>query len=439
MTRWLAICIWQCFCCACCLPAAGEQLPRVAELDFRIVAPAIERHASDGWAETLAKAQLPDENGEPLPVILLSAGDFDSGILSQIDGMQEISPGHFEASRPIVVWDDATLSLEKVTIDLRRDRGAFILAFGDLSINQSRVRGIGRQNERASIYRPFVLVAGAGALVAAETHFYDLGFGGPTPYGGVAVINGRLFRPDTQTKISDVRAERVGTVSILQAERPKVERVHIRDASGTGMRIEGGFGAEVSEVQVDGTGKHGLRITRGATGVRVSEVDIRGVADVAVFLDQGSSHIGIEDLTIANAGVAGVLSTQVRCFSVSGADIAEANGPGVILDNVQGADLQDLDLKHNAGAGLLVRNQSEAAYVNLSDLVFDHNTRGIEGAGLGTVRATGLDLSRNFPRIVAGELGRSLHAVLDADSGPPVLISGTPDVEATQCQRRTQG
>ncbi len=214
-------------------PAAGPAVVDVSDLRAVLTQLAILAGANDHLL--LLQAQSADT------AVVLRQGTADLAALAAAApaALQPDGQGGWRATRPLVVWQGATLRLGATDrLSLSTEDGAFLLVFGQLQVDGASLARIRPANPRSPAFRPFLLAAGSAELHITRAHFSALGMDRAGLFGGVTLFASGLFPPATPPFIGDSRFDGVAQVSLRQTRGAVV--AGNRFAAGGGLQIVGG-------------------------------------------------------------------------------------------------------------------------------------------------------------------------------------------------------
>ena len=388
---------------------AGEG--SIALVDMRPVLARLSLTVGPNDQLALVRAQASDDP----KAIVLSNGDYTLADLAAADAAGaglDVADGAVATSVPLVIWSGARLTLGPGdTLRMRRDTGAFLLNFGELSIEGASVAGVGEGSLRAPEFRPFVLTAGTGRLTAEEARFSALGFGRNRNFGGVSVVNRGIFRPDGPSPIIGTTFSDVTAINFDSSDAVTFTDNEIAGGPGVGVQLTDVKTGTVARNLIGGTARHAI-VARGETGaLSIHGNVVEDIGGIGIFLDRGVHGVTVADNRLDGAGGGGVSLVGVTCARVTGNEIARSGQKGLSVRRGDGILLADNRLDANRSAGIYIADQSEGAVTVLSDNVLTHNHSGLVGSNAETVILAGNDFSSQFPRLLGGELARAIRII----------------------------
>jgi hypothetical protein len=330
--------------------------------------------------------------------------------------------GVWHLSRPLVIWPGAALALHPgEVLELDSAGGAFVLSFGTVVLDGATLRGDAGQNATVPAFRPFLLVAGQGALRANRAHFQDLGFPGATPFRGVSVLNLGLLQPDFPSVIISSRFDRVHSLGFEGTNGLILAGNRVTAAGGAAIRLRDAQGPVIADNRIRDTGQGaGLRLSGQLAEVQVTGNRITTGGGNGMQIDGAVTGLDLRANVVLNNSGAGIVLGPSACVTVRGNILVGNRTTGLRLSGTGDAQVTDNAIHRNGSAGIEVQDQAGRAPVLLSDNVLADNREGLRAAGLGEVRLSGNDLADQTPRQFAGDFSPWLSAYLTA--GDDALI-----------------
>lgn len=342
-------------------------------------------------------------------------------------------------TRPLAIWSDAGLHLgaeDRLTLD--RPTGSFVANFGWLDVAGGTVTGSEALNTAELDFRPFVLSAGQGRMTARDASFRHLGFGQAPVFGGVSVVNNRLYGPSSTSRsasfLATSRLEDVGTLGFVGTTGADITGNAIAGASGTAILLSRAAESRVSGNRIGKSAKgQGIRVSAGSRDLTLAGNHLTGLARTGIAIDQDSRGVTVTGNVVTSGGTTAIALRQAACVTIAGNLIALNGGSAVTLGDSDDISVRDNGLLFNEGSGLLVRDQDSDAAVGLTGNVLIGNAAGFRGATPGHPVIAGNRLDGQMPRVFAGDLSPLTVAWLQArQRGAPEPVPATPSCGASE-------
>lgn len=380
---------------------------RLVEMDFRLVMAAMAQRVGANGQIALYRAQ---EGAEPQALAVVG-GRLELGVsgaaapLPRSGRLVRQADGALLARAPIVVWEGAELVLGSGTdLHLSRDDGAFLVSFGQLDLDGARISGTGGAPAGSEAFRPFVLVAGTGALTARNSEFAALGFDGAPAFAGVAVVNRGIFPAMRPSLIEHSRFEAIGGLVLDAVDGATLAQNRIEGAGAAAIWLRRARDLRVTGNRIGQPAGHGIRLSAGARQVQLLDNEIVGAGGAGIFADSGSADLLIEGNRIAGSKSDAISLKQVNCVSVRNNAAIAAGGSGIRLRQSEAVEVRGNRLSQGAGAGVSLLDQPPGAETLLEGNLLDGNAIGLAGANAAGLRLLGNDLTGQFPRLLDGDL-----------------------------------
>ncbi|ROU03620.1 right-handed parallel beta-helix repeat-containing protein [Histidinibacterium lentulum] len=334
-------------------------------------------------------------------------GLVDAAAAAGLDGVLFREDGAVVARAPVVVLEGAALALGRGDrLTLAGEAGAFLLAFGALSIEGARVAATGSTEDDA--FRPFVASLGTGTMRVSRSSFEGLGFGAAPLTAGVAHVAEGLFRPPEPPWIGGSRFADVHGVAAVGANGLTVTGNSFVKPRGSALRI-----AESSDVRVlrnlvtDAQGTHALRLSGPGAGVEVRDNVLVGGHHAALRIDDGLSDVVLGGNVVADfAGPGAILAEGTGCVAVD-RNLFRGNGGDGLSAMATGSLLVEGNaILGNGGNGVVLTAPEEHGATVLAANRVSGNRAGLRATSLGRLRLAGNDLTGQLPRLMTGDLAQ---------------------------------
>ncbi len=340
-------------------------------------------------------------------------------------------------TRPLVVWPGAALALSpSEVLELDTKSGAFILGFGAVTLDGATIRGDAGQNATVPEFRPFVLIAGQGALRADRAAFQDLGFPGPPPVQGLSVLTAGLLQPLFPTALTSSRITRVHGLAFEGTDGLILTGNRVTSAGGAAIRV-----ADARDVTLTGNriadteDGAGLRLSGRLSTVQVSGNRVLSGGGNGVQIDGITTGLTLAANVVTGNDGAGIVLGPSACVTIHGNIVSDNRTSGLRLAGASHARVTDNAIHRNGSAGIELRDRSGRAPVVLADNVLAGNREGLRAAGLGEIHLTGNDLSDQIPRQFAGDFTPWLGPYLTAGEALVIPAAlGTPPGTDVPCK-----
>ncbi|GFE63200.1 right-handed parallel beta-helix repeat-containing protein [Litoreibacter roseus] len=415
--------------CATVLSLAGtlasaqqsDQSSSLSLVDMQVVMAQLALRAGANGHLTLARAQTEDEP----KAIVLSNGTFRLSDITP-DTLPNaglgLSSQHLTSPRPIVVWSNATLIMEDGDrLELRRDTGAFLLNFGRVIADGAQIGGSQLPNLKDQTFRPFLLSAGSGSVEIRNSRLEFLGFGRAGNFSGVSVLNRGLYPALGPSLIEDSTFHSVQSASFDSTKGTVIRNNNFSGSAATSLRLIGAEGAEVTGNTISTAKNHGLRITAGSRQILIKDNTFRNIAGVGILADRGVENLVVAGNHIDQSAKGGVSFVRVTCAILSDNHVALVGQKGLSVRESQDVHVLNNQLFGNRGAGIYVGDQAPDALTVLQGNVFEKNGRGLSGAAAEHLVLKGNDFSKQFPRLLGGDLMSVIHVIARDLTGDAVM------------------
>ena len=363
-------------------------------------------------------------------------------ILSGTAGLDDLAASNlvrrkgqvWHLTRPLVIWPGAALALTPgQVLDLDTEAGAFLLSFGAVSLQGATIRGDTGQNATVPDFRPFLLIAGQGALRADRAAFQGLGFPGPAPFHGLSVLTAGLLQPVFPTSLTYSRVTRVHSLGFEGTNGLILAGNRVTGAGGAAIRVADAQSVTLTGNRIQDTGQGaGLRLTGQLAKLRVTDNRILSGGGNGVQIDGIATGLILSGNVVLDNDSAGIVLGPSACVTIRGNILAINRTTGLRLVGTSHAEVTDNAIHRNGSAGIELQDRSGQAPVALSGNVLAGNREGLRAAGLGEVRLTGNDLSDQIPRQFAGDFAPWLGPYLTAGEALviPVALGTKPGADA---------
>lgn len=341
-------------------------------------------------------------------------------------------------TRPLVIWPDAALVLTRgEVLEMDTASGAFLLSFGAVVLDGATLRGDAGQNVSVPAFRPFLLVAGQGALRAERAFVQDLGFPGPTAFRGLSVLTIGLLQPLFPSAVTGSRFERVHSLGFEGTNGLILAGNRVTASGGAAVRVRDAQGLVIADNRIQESGRGaGLRLSGQLGAVQITGNRITAGGGNGVQIDGAATGLDLRaNVVLDNAG-AGIVLGPSACVTVQGNILVGNRTSGLRLSATGDAMVADNAIHQNGSAGIEVQDQAGRGPVLLSANVLSGNREGLRAAGLGEVRLSGNDLADQTPRQFAGDFSPWLSAYLTAGDDALIIPAalGTTPGTAVPCK-----
>ncbi|MEO6299949.1 MAG: right-handed parallel beta-helix repeat-containing protein [Paracoccaceae bacterium] len=358
-----------------------------------------------------------------------------------IDGLR-VTDGVVHLTRPLVIWQGAGLALQpsdKLLIEAAG--GGFLLSFGDLSFRGAEVSSDVAAASADTMYRPFLLIAGAGTIRAEDSYFTGLGMAGLGAFSGMVIANRGLFAPAFPVVLRANHFEDIGGLALIGARDATVDGNTFAKVRGNALALgETRDGVVVGNVISGTKGGAGLKVTDGVRGLQIAGNLVVGGAGNGLLINGNSTGVTISGNAILGNAETGIAAKAVDCLSVAGNIIADNGAGGLRVAQTGFTRISENALVANGSSAIAVSQKQPAANLELRDNLLAQNQVGLTGLQLTSVSLNGNDLSDQLPRLFDGEFAQHQAAYLTAgqqDASQTFQISATSAIQtadfATLC------
>lgn len=345
-----------------------------------------------------------------------------------IDGLIEArTPGISRAqggvvlTRPLVIWPDASLQLsEGETLYLSREDGAYLLAFGEMSVEGATIASTTSHNPRVSQFAPFVAVAGQGVFRSNHARFVGLGAvsdrdaGQADSMSGLSISAGLLYRPDQASRILNSRFDDVHLVAVSGVQDTVVSGNDFAGQYAGGLKVEDSPRALVSGNRMTTPGLYAAMHLRNLSEARIERNTIASAKGKGILIDGASRSLKIDGNVVASAAGVGIELRGTTCSDLTSNLVLASGGNGIELSRTGDIEARRNVALFNGAAGVAMSSQVPGSKLALADNLIGRNREGVRGAGLSDLTLEGNRLPSQMPRLLGGELGLNQTAWLAA-------------------------
>lgn len=307
---------------------------------------------------------------------------------------------------PIVLWEDTVLKLGPMDrISLSRPDGAFLLSFGKVEVDGSRLSVQGGENAYAPDFVPFLAIGGGGALDMRNAHVTGLGFGQTGKFSGVAVAAHPLMRAVGRSLVTDSVFEDMMTLSITGTAGAEVSRNRFFDMRHNALLISGAPMTRASGNLFWGDAvTNAIRVLNGSSDTRIEGNYVLEGDRAAIIVEGNSSRVRVTGNVLSDRTGGGIRFYRTRCGVAAGNVILDMRQKGIEVRTARDTTVSANLIAGSRSAAIWVSAQPKGAQTHLSDNVLMRNDAGINTATGGVLYLDGNDFSDQFPRLVDGDI-----------------------------------
>jgi Periplasmic copper-binding protein (NosD) len=404
---------WQVWCRLLCGRKVADSSAKDATITRDDVQLAMTQLAIDAGTNDMLGVMRAQGDGQ---AIYVNAGHVTlADIAAAGDGLQAVE-GIFRLTRPLIIWSDATLTIDAgQTLVMDRAAGAFVLAFGGLTVTGARIQGAGHAAAASPDFVPFVLVAGRGWITAVQSDFASLGMPDTTLFSGLAVVTRGLLRPDQATLLSQNTLHDVRLVLLQGTTGAHVQGNLVTGLLSGGITLSGGVAGIIAGNDLLAQGaRAGIRVTDQAQGTVVADNLVLRAPVNGIVLDAAATQSQVTGNVVLFSGGAGLVMRRTSCVLVSGNIFARNGATGLRMQASGHLTIAHNALLLNGGVGIEVLAQPAAGTTLIADNVIAGNREGLRGAGIGALMLSSNQLSAQLPRLFGGEFAQYQPAFLTA-------------------------
>ncbi|ANT63729.1 hypothetical protein AYJ57_24975 (plasmid) [Salipiger sp. CCB-MM3] len=370
------------------------------------------------------------------------AATIDRLIESQVPGIARVEGGLI-LTRPMVIWPGASLQLgEEETLYLSREDGAYLISFGEMSVDGGTVTATTSRNARVPQFSPFVAVAGQGVFRANHGRFVglgaasDQGAGQPDSMSGLSISAGLLYQPDQPSSILNSRFDDVHLVAISGVQDAIVSGNDFSGQYAGGLSVENSPRALISGNRMTAPGRYAAMHLRNLSNARVEKNTIASAKGKGVLVDGFSRSLTIDGNVVASAAGSGIELRDATCTDLSSNLVLASGGNGIELSRSGDIEARRNVSLFNGAAGISMSQQAVGSKLLVETNLVGRNRDGLRGAGLTDLTLKDNRLPNQMPRLLGGELGLKQTAWLTArkDNQPFNFSNGTQQAAATACE-----
>ena len=335
-----------------------------------------------------------------------------------------LSDGVVTLSRPLVIWQGATLLIQPGDLlQMQAAEGAFLLNFGKLDLRGATLRSDVAADAPESQYRPFVLTSGAGEVYAEANRFQALGMADLGPFAGFVISTQGLFASSTAAILRDNRFEDIGSVALIGTKAAQVtQNTFLASRGGALILAQVADGAALGNTIYRTKAGAGLRVTARSKSMRIAGNLVLAGQGNGVQVDGGSFGITLRGNAVLHNAQTGLAAKTTDCLSVQDNVIAANGEMGLRLVATGYVQIAGNAVVENQGAAIAVGGQRAKARLDLSGNLLAQNRIGLSGAALQLVTLRDNDLSQQLPRIFDGEFAQHQAAFLTAGYMDPAAV-----------------
>ena len=365
-------------------------------------------------------AVLAAQAGRGPQVRMIESGSLGLADLAALMGEDAVpGTGGLEVRAPLIIRQGAELRIGPgERLDLSRSHGAFVLNFGRLVLEGAVLRGVGGESPDNAEFAPFVTTTGAGTLHVRDAEIADLGFGSTVKYSGLSVIRGALDRPAAGSFIANSKIARIKRISVQAAEGLVIDGNRIQDAGSAALVILHSRDTRVTANLLAGRSvTNAIRVLDGSSGTVLAGNAILEGDRVGILIKNAPDRTRVEGNIVWARDGSGIKLDRARCARVSGNYVIGNRQKGIEVRHSLAAHLDGNVLVSNKSAGIWVSGQPAGAVTRIEDNVLDANGAGVATATAEAILLEGNDFTRQFPRFLAGDLGRQARYIASDITG----------------------
>jgi poly(beta-D-mannuronate) C5 epimerase len=251
-----------------------------------------------------------------------------------------------------------------------------------------------------------------------DAEIADLGFGSTVKYSGLSVIRGALDRPAAGSFIANSKIARIKRISVQAAEGLVIDGNRIEDAGSAALVILHSRDTRVTANLLAGRSvTNAIRVLDGSSGTVLAGNAILEGDRVGILIKNAPDRTRVEGNIVWARDGSGIKLDRARCARVSGNYVIGNRQKGIEVRHSLAAHLDGNILVSNKSAGIWVSGQPAGAVTRIEDNVLDANGAGVATATAEAILLEGNDFTRQFPRFLAGDLGRQARYIASDITG----------------------
>lgn len=345
-----------------------------------------------------------------------------------------LSDGVVTLSRPLVIWQGATLLIQPGdVVQMQAAEGVFLLNFGKLDLRGATLRSDVAAGVPETRYRPFVLTSGAGEVYAEASRFQALGMADLGPFAGFVISTQGLFASSTASILRDNRFEDLGSVALIGTKAAQVtQNAFLASRGGALILAQVTDGAALGNTIFQTKAGAGLRVTARSKSMRIAGNLVLAGQGNGVQVDGGSFDVTLRGNAVLHNAQTGLSARTASCLSVQDNVIATNGAAGLRLAKTGYVQIAGNAVVENQGSAIAVGGQLTKARLDLRGNLLAQNQIGFSGAALQLVTLRDNDLNAQLPRIFDGEFAQHQAAFLSAGHTDPAAVFQISSAAADQ-------
>lgn len=307
---------------------------------------------------------------------------------------------------PLIIWAGAGLRLGPgEAVHLSRPDGAFIMNFGQLSLEGATITSVGDANPRSRHFIPFVTTADGGTVQLKDATIRNLGFGATLKFSGFSVMRNSLRVAQEESRIADSRFEDLVSVSVSAAGGITVSGNRFHDMRGAALIVSRTQGATISGNLFSGAmPTNAIRIEDGSDRGRVAGNVVLGGERAGILVRNHSRAVQVEHNIVWRRDGGGITLNKSDCGLIRDNLVIDNRQKGIEVRTSRFAEVRGNTILSNHNAGIWVSAQPKDSETRLSGNILAENGAGLSAAVGEVLLLEGNDFSRQYPQFLSGDL-----------------------------------
>ena len=307
---------------------------------------------------------------------------------------------------PVILWEDATLRLApgEELIFSRTDGGALI-NFGRLEIDGATVTVEGQPSPGAPDFVPFIINAGGASVVARNSSFHGLGFGGEIKFSGFSVVRNPLMVRKDEVIIENNTFDDIVSIAISMADNAVIRNNRVHSSRGASIIVTHSRDARVVGNLISGNAPtNAIRIVQGSSRALVSGNVILKGDRAGITVRNDSRSVVVRNNVVWKRGGGGISISKMNCAVVADNLVMDNRQKGIEVRSADHVAVRDNKIIGNKSAGLWVAAQESGIATVITDNLLLGNGSGLASASGEILAISGNDFRQQFPMLVSGDL-----------------------------------
>lgn len=327
---------------------------------------------------------------------------------------------------PVILWENATLRLSpgEELLFSRTDGGALV-NFGRLEIEGATVRVEGVPSPGAPDFVPFIANAGGASVVARNSLFKGLGFGGEIKFSGFSVVRNPLLVRKDEIIIENNLFDDIVSVAISMADDVVFRNNRVHNSRGASVIVTHSNGARVIGNLISGDAPtNAIRVVQGSSrAMIVGNVVLHGDR-AGITVRNDSRAVVVRNNVVWKRGGGGISISKMRCAVVADNLVMDNRQKGIEVRSADHVAVRGNKIIGNKSAGLWVAAQDKGTTTLITGNTLLGNGSGLASASGEVLAIEGNDFSQQFPMLVSGDLATQSRIIAsNLDGSAPLLLT----------------